>query len=883
MSRYNCLYGFSTVQGKYIHWIRVPKIHCPQCKPYTVPCSLKCIEPLPARHRSLPFCTELSCSGLGILPTRCATYDPFTATRVGEADNPRPDLQLNWAITNPTSIVSKTLQYRELIRQNDLDVITASETAATKVVQRQFSSAMRTDGFRAKWSMALPDRVERTDMQPSLRGKASGVAMFAKWPIRHLDDTISQPTQASARLVHVLLDLNHVQVQCVVIYGLAQSNTDKANHALLLEALAAVDHYALPYLILGDFNCNPLAILAEEAEGRRLTDLKMLHLQQTGTPMPPTCRSTTWPDNAMCCPTVAKWIRDIRVCPPGDFDTHQVVLFKTCIPEVDLHAYHLPLPKTRIDLRMDESFFPQAYDLAETKLGQPKDLQTWAKVVECAADQVYRQTQLSLGVSTHALQPLPRAYRGRRKPRKPERIDKVLLTTIARPGDFAASNEIARHSTMRKVKQVRRVQSLYGRLVAANKKDHFDQWHDLHLEWQAILSSYAFRKHFVAWCQCQPELGPPAMFLPTEDYLFTLLQLLKHHTQSELVRDKQIHADRAKYARHLDKTLGGHRVAYASIREQAMPPLTEIRTELCEDAIVLANDDGTVTAFLDNPKQFAVACPVVMHEVSCQIVKTDPFSISLKPCQPLPDLPETVTITQDKIQADPGQMLDQLTNYWCPFWNSDGERMGAQQEFDDFLQQLPQHMPAPALNLDDDALWKRAIATLKVPSARGVDAISSSELQQLPPLAVQSLKCILLAMTDGFPADAMLAITVPIAKVMTTPAAGQIRPITVLPQLYRLWAKVCTHQILAHFAMHMPPDMTGFLKGRGPAEAYLRQQLAIELCHWRATPFAGLSIDLLKCFNTIAPWAVRKTLEWLGIPPQLTRQWFQSLQGLTRI
>ena len=136
--------------------------------------------------------------------------------------------------------------------------------------------------------------------------------------------------------------------------------------------------------------------------------------------------------------------------------------------------------------------------------------------------------------------------------------------------------------------------------------------------------------------------------------------------------------------------------------------------------------------------------------------------------------------------------------------------MGAQQEFDDFLQQLPQHMPAPALNLDDDALWKRAIATLKVPSARGVDAISSSELQQLPPLAVQSLKCILLAMTDGFPADAMLAITVPIAKVMTTPAAGQIRPITVLPQLYRLWAKVCTHQILAHFAMHMPPDMTGF-------------------------------------------------------------------------
>ena len=84
----------------------------------------------------------------------------------------------------------------------------------------------------------------------------------------------------------------------------------------------------------------------------------------------------------------------------------------------------------------------------------------------------------------------------------------------------------------------------------------FDKWHELHLEWNAILRARAFGGNFVQWCQRQPELGPPAMFLPTIDYLHTLLDLLKHETQHDLAVDKQIHRDRANYIKHLDRKLG---------------------------------------------------------------------------------------------------------------------------------------------------------------------------------------------------------------------------------------------------------------------------------------------------------------------------------------
>lgn len=81
-------------------------------------------------------------------------------------------------------------------------------------------------------------------------------------------------------------------------------------------------------------------------------------------------------------------------------------------------------------------------------------------------------------------------------------------------------------------------------------------------------------------------------------------------------------------------------------------------------------------------------------------------------------------------------------------------------------------------------------------------------------------------------------------------------------------------------ALHLPPDISCFLAGRGPADAALRQQLLIEEAHTFLRHMAGLTADLRKCFNTISQRAVQRAFQWLGFPKD---QWALSLAHLLRV
>ena len=64
--------------------------------------------------------------------------NPYRAVRVGEAKNPGPTQKLRIAITNPTSIVSKCPAYQYLHQAHNVDIMLASETAATRLSQKIF-------------------------------------------------------------------------------------------------------------------------------------------------------------------------------------------------------------------------------------------------------------------------------------------------------------------------------------------------------------------------------------------------------------------------------------------------------------------------------------------------------------------------------------------------------------------------------------------------------------------------------------------------------------------------------------------------------------------------------------------------------------------------
>lgn len=144
-----------------------------------------------------------------------------------------------------------------------------------------------------------------------------------------------------------------------------------------------------------------------------------------------------------------------------------------------------------------------------------------------------------------------------------------------------------------------------------------------------------------------------------------------------------------------------------------------------------------------------------------------------------------------------------------------------------FLHTLPD-LPPPVVDLSNPELWISAVKSLKPHSARGIDGISAAELQSLPTGAIIELANILCSFDQGFPAWLMVARTFAVPKCTSIPSSKDIRPITVLAQVYRLWAKVVCSQLLKHYSAFLPPEIWGLLRGRGPFTASYQMQWWLE-------------------------------------------------------
>ena len=101
---------------------------------------------------------------------------------------------------------------------------------------------------------------------------------------------------------------------------------------------------------------------------------------------------------------------------------------------------------------------------------------------------------------------------------------------------------------------------------------------------------------------------------------------------------------------------------------------------------------------------------------------------------------------------------------------------------------------------------------------------------------------------------------------MEHPTIEEFRPITVLAQCYRLWSKVVTRVILQKLGTLMPKEVTGFLPGRGPADASYCQQFLLEGAHATNTCQSGFALDLKRCFNTIGRKGAAQIMKVVGIP-----------------
>ena len=114
------------------------------------------------------------------------------------------------------------------------------------------------------------------------------------------------------------------------------------------------------------------------------------------------------------------------------------------------------------------------------------------------------------------------------------------------------------------------------------------------------------------------------------------------------------------------------------------------------------------------------------------------------------------------------------------------------------------------------------------------------------------------------------------------PEPSRIRPITVLSQIYRVWAQVVCRQALRCLGVSMTHDITGLLPGRGAFLAAYHTQWFFEQAHFQQESCAGVTLDLVKCFNAINRPRGIAILSRLGLPAEILHMWAQSLHKLSR-
>eukprot|EP00438_Fugacium_kawagutii_P017616 Skav201058 [mRNA] locus=scaffold2848:5823:10331:- [translate_table: standard] len=594
--------------------------------------------------------------------------------------------------------------------------------------------------------------------------------------------------------------------------------------------------------------------------------------------MPWTCKEATRPDTALFSAEVASWVSCIRVLQEPYFDAHKVVMFRLSIPKSEQFVMQLRLPKTWMDLPIDHDLFPQCYMQHGSS---PTTLREWGARVENMVDSAYRQSQCTFSEDPQmSTKSLAKQYRGRCQPQQPRKVPRKLLLKQGRTRDFNPDVEVYHFATAAQVKQVRRLRNLVTKL----QKCH-NQWVPQHAmeplmnEWNAILRAKGFGRHFAQWCQEQPELGPPSLGLPTLEYAHTLLQLVTHTCQSQLAEDAKCNRAKIKYDRYLDKIHAGHRKAFQAMRRDYTEPLSELSHGITEEALVV-QENQYVRAYVANSTAFVKDAPVKIDQQVGRIVDIDDHSLLVTLPDGVDQLEGEVPIVQECNLFNTTHLFDAMTDYWQNYWmvpDPDRELPDSFRAFLSYLQQAPNF----EVEVKNPTLWIQAIKAQKANSARGIDGISSAELKTLPDKAIEDLATILGNMSV-FPDWFMLALTIPLPKKSGVIGAGQIRPITIFSQLYRTWSRVVSQQILSRFADLMPVSITGFLKHRGPMDASVQFAYFLEKATRTGDVFSGITLDLVKCFNTICRKAAGQVMLKLGLPETIVHTWAKSLDNMQR-
>ena len=830
---------------------------------------------------------------------------PHHACRIGEAENPGPsDIPYKIGLINPTSIYNK----QDEIQSLQCHTYTLSENSATVSVQKEMEQRFRSLGIKSTWSPPVAPHLACT-FDTAKRGQASGVSIHSHFPMTPVEMQLGE-TIDNTRITSTVVHIGPWHIHHCVLYGVpsCHARSKEVTEQLLYQAGLQAAKLKLPTVISGDFNHSPqtlrtMTILADQGY-RTTSDLyERLH----GTQMPSTCRESTCNDQMIIHPALIPYLDHIQVDKSKMFSDHDPVICTFQLPGDLPDTQTIKHPATWTTYDPNPEYVAIAFEYYAKKKGLPISsedqlscdtltdaLVQWTTLVENSVDWAIRQ-QHSDDPKKFPAPMLPKNCKGRAKQKKIVHKPAFSWMKNACQGQFNLQHPATSIRLTQKVRQVRRIQSLYYRMTKLQQIENYFASHHTQLqgEWKAILQAPGYHPNFPSWCANIPEIGWCPLHVPQPEFLHLISQFAKFDCDQIAVK---VAATTKKIAK-FDALYATHQTIYAKtskkVKKTSPDVLQEIRELVEIPAQLRQNHNGLFTLTVESTCLLQKHLPITFAGKDATINDMTNNTVDLYFNDADDDIPEDGKLTQQQCHTVPEVMAAKLDEYWGQYWCRDSNNDCNPQphndpwsSFQQWLDSTPQ-VPQATVALDDYRQWEQAIKQMNPKTARGIDSWTVDELRSLPTPAIKSLSQIFHRFQGHpFPKRWLVAITIPLGKEIGAHLPAKTRPITVLSLLYRLWSKVVTTQILKHWTQHLPGYIVGFIPGRSPQNEMVKIQHEFEVSHTNfeigATQWQGITLDLVKCFNLIPREPARRALLKAGVPEVMIRVWFDSLMQLVR-
>ena len=338
----------------------------------------------------------------------------------------------------------------------------------------------------------------------------------------------------------------------------------------------------------------------------------------------------------------------------------------------------------------------------------------------------------------------------------------------------------------------------------------------------------------------------------------------------------------------LQRAKAGHRTAqherdkHLIFRDVARCPAAPVETLLQRvEAKIERIDPAECAVELDRPIQLLDDAPLWISGQVHEVIHAEHDKVWVSDVSHLQPQGHLV---QTKPVGDLRAIFEAFHEQWQLRWcRHDQLPFSHWSELIEFAQRVIRPHSFPHLTLDAELIRAEG-SKKKKRAATGLDGVSRQDVVSADPVTLTNLaRMYHRAETDGdWPAQLVAGKIHSLAKTESASVVGDYRPITIFGLPYRIWSSVQSRYLLQFADAWVDDSVFGNRRGRQAADLWGFMLQQIENAYATATPLAGISADLEKCFNCIPRYPALCLAVLVGTPAPVTTAWSGALAQMRR-